>query len=281
MTAPSPNTVPALSSALPTPRNPYLVFSSVGDHAQVNTWLKGRRNFDLWTCYYGDGENCYRDASDYSLSRPGGKFPNLHFIYQHWREILSHYRAVFVIDDDIVLSGRQIARLFDLLERHDLWVLQPAFDSRGKISHPITREQPLSLLRFTNFVEVTCPLFLRDKLDAFMEVYDPSVVGWGVDFWFAHHLGAEREGRMAIIDAVPCVNPRNAQKGGQRVIDTLQDTPTRIAHWQRVQQAQGIDVPVPKESGVIPNYWSPAALARAAVVSLRRRVRSWREGSAS
>ncbi|TGD72319.1 hypothetical protein E4634_15250 [Mangrovimicrobium sediminis] len=274
-------TLPALTTALAQPRSDYLVFSSVGDQAQVNTWLKGRRNFDLWTCYYGEGENPYREISDYSLSRRGGKFPNLHFIYQHWRELLAHYRAVFVLDDDIALSGRQIARLFGLLEGHDLWVLQPAFDSRGKVSHEITREQPLSFLRYTNFVEVTCPLFRREKLDAFMEVYDPSVVGWGVDFWFAHHLGAQREGRMAIVDAVPCINPRNAQKGGQRTIDTLQDTPTRIAHWRRVQEALGIELEEQREFAAIRNHWNPAALGRAVVVSLRRRLRRWRERRAN
>lgn len=48
----------------------------------------------------------------------------------------------------------------------------------------INTVHPTAKLRYTNFVEMACPLFRRDELDAFMSVYDPDLVGYGTDRWF-------------------------------------------------------------------------------------------------
>ena len=89
--------------------------------------------------------------------------------------LLSRYSAILVMDDDVLISGSSISRLFEIRERHDLWALQAAFSPRGKISWPITEARRRNALRFTNFIEMTCPLFRRDKLDDFedlMRTYD-------------------------------------------------------------------------------------------------------------
>lgn len=77
-----------------------------------------------------------------------------------------------------------INRCFVLREQFDLWLLQPAFDPAGKISHGITRVLPGPTLRYTNFIEMTCPLFEKAALDRFMAVFDPDLKGWGADWWF-------------------------------------------------------------------------------------------------
>lgn len=38
--------------------------------------------------------------------------------------------------------------------------------------------------RYTNFIEMTCPLFERKALDRFMAAFDPDLKGWGADWWF-------------------------------------------------------------------------------------------------
>ena len=63
---------------------------------------------------------------------------------------------------------------------------QPAFSGLGKISHDFSRQQTPDGIRIVNVVEVTCPLFQRAKLAAFMDVYDGSLVGWGIDFWYSN-----------------------------------------------------------------------------------------------
>lgn len=250
------------------PNSKHLVFSSVGDNARVHHWLKGPRNFDLWICYYGNEKNKYEAVSDYCINRKGGKFPNLHYVYQHWKSILNHYQAIFVIDDDIIIKSEDIDRLFEILERYDLWLLQPAFDPIGKISHPITKVNPFAFLRYTNFVEVTCPLFRKDKLDAFLKIYDPGLVGWGVDYWFIDALGPKIQGKVAVVDAISCINPRDSFKGGQREIDILQDKPTRIKNWKRIEEQYSIKVQEHMEFDVIKNSLRISAVFRAAMTHL-------------
>jgi hypothetical protein len=235
------------------PKSKYLVFSSVGDNSNLHHWLKGSRNFDLWICYYGDENNKYEALSDFYINRKGGKFPNLHYVYQHWQDIINHYDAIFVTDDDIIINGKSISGLFKTLERYDLWLLQPSFSSKGKISHSFTCVNPINFLRFTNFVEVTCPLFRRDKLDAFMKVYDPVLVGWGIDFWFMNVLGSKINGRVAIVDAISCINPHDLHKGGQREIELLQSTYTRIKNWNIIREKYNIKEREPIEYDIIKN----------------------------
>jgi hypothetical protein len=231
-----------LTKNIDEPRSKYLVFTSAGDNANIHHWQKGHRNFDLWISYYGDSDQRFKDRSDFYIAKKGGKFPNLHYIYQHWKDILDHYQAVLVMDDDIIIDGSGISRLFEIREQHDLWLLQPAFDPRGKISHGVTQVKPFTLMRYTNFVEVTCPLFKTDKLFDFLEVYDPSLVGWGVDWWYSSFLEPDIKGKASIVDEITCINPHNKAKGRGREIDRLQDTPTRIMNWERIKEQRNIKV---------------------------------------
>jgi hypothetical protein len=214
------------------PKREYLVFTSAGDHSNLAVWLDGRRNFDLWITYYGQDKGRFKEIADFYNCRRGAKFPNFYHVYQNWRDILDHYQAIMVMDDDIIIDATAISRLFELRDQFDLWLLQPAFDSNGKISHPITKAKPGLLLRYVNFVEVTCPLFKKEKLDRFMSVYDPALVGWGIDWWFLHELGPDLAGKVAIIDEVICINPHDSTKGGQREIDLIETKRERMARWK-------------------------------------------------
>lgn len=216
----------------------YLVFTSAGDHACVHRWLAGQRNFDIFICYYGDVEGRYRDLADHYTQRKGGKFPNLKHILNESEFSLACYSAVFVLDDDLKISAASISKLFVLRETLDLWVVQPAFDRRGKLSFPITRAQPWCLLRYTNFVEVTCPLFEASRLEAFMRVYDPILVGWGADLWFSEFFadGAALR-KIAVVDSITCINPRDGSKSCRtREIDTLQSLELRKQTWAKVRE---------------------------------------------
>jgi hypothetical protein len=123
----------------------------------------------------------------------------------------------------------------------DLWALQPAFRLAGKISWDITRVRPTAKLRYTNYVEMACPLFRRDKLDEFMKVYDPELVGYGTDWWFLHVLGPDAKNRVAVVDEVTCINPYDSTKGGAREIDRLQSHEERKKVWARIKAQHGLD----------------------------------------
>lgn len=221
------------------------VFTSAGHWHNVMQWLgHPARSWDLVVCYYGDdpaiGRNLEAVADRFEW-RKGGKFPNLHALHAASPGLLAAYDHVWVMDDDIRVKPAQIERMFEIAARWDLWVCQPAFSRAGKVSHAITARAPEEcLLRIVTYVEVTCPLFRRDKLEAFLRDYDGSLVGWGVDYWFAKVLDSGTSRKFAIVDAVEVVNPADRAKGGQREIDTLQLQPERILDWQRVSRERAI-----------------------------------------
>ena len=226
----------ASKKIIKTPCHKNLVYTSAGDNANLIKWIKGNRHFDLWITYYGNYEGRYREFADYYNIRKDGKFPNLYHAYQVWPHIFNQYDAILAMDDDILISAAQINRLFKIRKKYDLWILQPAFDPKGKISHRITRVNLYTSLRYTNFVEVTCPLFRQDKLERFMKIYDPVLVGWGVDWWFLDVLGTDIKDRIAIIDCVTCINPLDSAKDGQREINCLQTPNQRLEIWKKIKR---------------------------------------------
>jgi hypothetical protein len=189
--------------------------------------------------YYGDDpRKDYSNDCEYFVRRKGAKFPNFHALFVDHRDLLAQYEAIWLADDDLIISGRAINELFAIRRTYGLWLLQPSFDMQSRISHGITRKQPWSLLRFTNFVEVTCPLFEASRLLAFMKVYDNRLVGWGVDWWYCHLIQQAdvNHDKIAIVDAVSCRNPPESTKPGGREINRLQSRSVRKSNWEQIKR---------------------------------------------
>lgn len=222
----------------------WLVFTSAGHNSNVMRWLGPHRTFDVWVVFYGEGEVPLELlAADYFAKRKGSKFQNLHSAFESHTSILDAYDAILVMDDDIVISANKIDELFRFREHYDFWIVHAAFSRLGKISHPITAVNPATRYRLTSFVEVTAPLFRKDKLLEFMQRYDPRLVGWGVDWLFLHELGPRLVGHVAICDEIVCLNPHDRSKiGGRREIDRLQTSEDRRKAWERVRAERGITI---------------------------------------
>jgi len=147
---------------------------------------------------------------------------------------------VMVMDDDIIIDTKRLNRLFKIARQYDLWLTQPAFKG-GKISHEITAKRPGVFITYTNFVEMNVPVFSRHALKTYMSVYDPRLVGWGNDWWFLDVLGADLEGRVAVVDSIHCTNPFDSlKKNGVREIDVLQSRDERIRIWEEIKHQYGI-----------------------------------------
>lgn len=228
------------------PINQFCVFTSAGDRHSIDGWLSPgpRGNWDLITAYYGDDEREFARlsaASVYAFRNKGSKFQNLKRALSLEPNLLDRYDYVWVCDDDIVMTSDQICTMFRTAEQFGFWVCQPAFSDLGKISHDFTRRQTPDGIRIVNFVEVTCPLFQRAKLAAFMDVYDGSLVGWGIDFWFSILLNARGNARFAVVDSVLVINRRDEEKPGKfREIDRLQAPGDRQASWHAVRDRLGL-----------------------------------------
>lgn len=232
--------------------NRWLVYCSAGDRASIESWAVGPREFDVFLSYYGDHPGRYGVVADRYEARRGMKFPNLWAWRRQDPAIFEPYEAVLVLDDDLALSAGEIAELFRLRARHDLWVLQPAFAARGKVSWDVTRQRPWCELRFTNFVENGAPLFAADRLWTFLDDYDGSLMGFGVDYWFLASMDAPAHPtRVAVIDSVVTRNPTNRDKGGTREVDATQTPQERVDQWEWIRDQRGIPTYLPATVGRI------------------------------
>jgi hypothetical protein len=235
----------------------FCVFVSAGDRNLVHWWFSGtqRPNWDLFVAYYGDSEEEFarlKAVSRRIFRVKGGKFQNVRQWLAIEPDLFRAYRYVWICDDDLIMACDQINAMFDLAERHGFWVCQPAFSALGKISLDVTRQLVPGSVRIVNFVEITAPLFERDRLDEFMNVYDGTLVGWGIDFWFSNVLRARDSGRFAVIDSVVVTNALDVDKpGGDREIDRLQSRDLRQAQWHAVKDARGIEQYPPKTVGIL------------------------------
>lgn len=140
------------------------------------------------------------------------------------------------MDDDIVLTTAQINELFVLRETRDLDILQPSYcGQHSLISHKITKQIPGAILHYTNFIEVTAPLFSKEALHKCMTIYDLQLYGYGIDLLFMWHLGTDKRDKYAVIDQIPCINPPTRP----RKIDQLQPLPIRRKIWFGIQKRLG------------------------------------------
>ncbi|HEX7609587.1 MAG TPA: hypothetical protein VF380_02840 [Solirubrobacteraceae bacterium] len=129
-----------------------------------------------------------------------GKFENLN------RLLAEHPPAghdwLLIVDDDIVLPRGFLDRFVFLCERFSLALAQPAHRLNSHAAWSVTRRQPGSVVRETNFVEIG-PLtaFSRETFPVLLP-FPELRMGWGLDAHWAA-LAREHGWRCGVVDAVP------------------------------------------------------------------------------
>jgi hypothetical protein len=221
-----------------------LVFSSVGDNTNFDTLYIGpNMEYDIYVIYYGtDTEkyNQYKSKVDWIEQRKGSKFQNFYYLYTTYPELISNYEYFFIVDDDIIINVNKINSLFTLARKYNLSICGPSFVSPSKISHQITKYIPGRLLTYTNFVEVNVPLFSRIALDLFIELFDPNLVGWGIDYFYIWCNGLNNTNTYAIIHSITCINPDDNNKPLKRRELLLHpDSVNRAAIWNAFAKSIG------------------------------------------
>jgi hypothetical protein len=194
-----------------------LLFTSAGDNTDFyNNWCNKNRNYDIWLVYYGDNDENYNKYSKYVdkiWKRKGAKFQKLYYLYQNNNDELMNYDRYLITDDDIIISTDDINKLFDISEKYELLICQASFKPIiSRISHKITKQQENNILRYTNFIEVTCPLFTKAALIKLFNVFEPKLIGWGIDYLFIWANGINNMNKYAVIDSISCINPYEKNK---------------------------------------------------------------------
>ena len=169
-------------------------------------WLgdPASRNWDLIASTYHD--DAPLTGEERLVHRfAGAKLPGLADLFaRHW-DVIAGYDRIWLPDDDLDADQSTIDRMFDLAERYDLRLFQPALAPDSHISWIITLRHAGFTLRFTNFIEIMAPAFALPLLAQLRDSFSTSVIGWGLDFFWPRFT---QLGQTAIIDATPVRHTR-------------------------------------------------------------------------
>jgi hypothetical protein len=188
--------------------NKNLVIAPVGDNSLHKNWLSKNQNFDLILIYYGDSDLIFEEYKKDSIliikdKGPAGKL--------YYRSILNNldlikkYNFVWLPDDDLDTDYEQINQLFEIHKKHNLSLSQPSI--YGHVSYDIERQNKSTVLRYTNFVEVLCPLMNLETLMTLYPTYNLNESSWGLDYLWPKILNYPND-KIAIIDLVFVIHTR-------------------------------------------------------------------------
>lgn len=206
-------------------------------------------HYDVYLIYYGKTgvgyDNIVKAISNLKgkvdiEKRAGSKFQNFGYFYQSHPEIISKYDRIYVIDDDIRTTVQDVNLLFDISRKYDLDICSPSLSEQSKVSHPITKHKPNTLLTYTNFVEVTYVMFSAKALAMFMPKLDSSLIGWGIDYLYMWCNDMHRKKAYAIVHAVVCTNPYDKKKpAGRRELSYVKRWKVRECIWEKYARSIG------------------------------------------
>ena len=223
---------PAFVDRLARPRE-NLVILRAGKSSLHRSWTAdlddADRNWDLCVSWYDAAEPDPADPCEYlTIQREVRKLTAIREIFAARPEFLN-YRHVWLPDDDLAVSRRAINRLFSICRRNHLDLAQPALDEASHVSHAVTRRDPRFALRFTNFVEVMCPVFSGPALAACLDTFPTTLTSWGLDVVWPSLVGAGGT-RIAIVDAVTVTHTRPVG-GGYDMSSAFAEMNALLAAW--------------------------------------------------
>jgi len=187
-----------------------LVICVVGDFSYHTHWPKRKkRNFDLMLVYYGETKDKYKDDADYYLQTKGlFKLENIAAGVNKYYDVLLGYDAIFMPDDDMRISTSSINRLFKIFHQYKLDLAQPTIGF-GDIVHPIYKTVPGCILRYSNLVDIGCPIFKRQLLLEMLPLFTLNRSGYGINYVWSKKF---KDKKIALIDGVALTHLKDIAK---------------------------------------------------------------------
>lgn len=180
-----------------------LVFSVVGDKSYHKEWLGVDSDFDLALVYYGDKDdvalNYKKDSKYFFYQKTKSKFGILQKILLENSHIFNEYDYVWVPDDDLYISSKNINYMFSVAKEYDLWLSQPSLT--GNITMDFLKQKDGVFIRYVNFVEQMAPLFKKEILFYLASTFDATESLWGVEHVWNALLKCPKD-KIAIINNI-------------------------------------------------------------------------------
>ncbi len=204
---------------LPSRERKYLIVVRAGNASLHPTWLQGseQRSWDLLVHSYGS-ECPWTSQQGVEVIRAvgsdiqGPKMRAIHSLYTQKRYLFLSYDYICFADDDLAASPETFNRMFLLCEHYGLELAQPALTHDSHMGNwGITMENTSFLLRYTNFVEVMCPVFSRAFLDLCAPTFNENLSGYGLDLLWSSWVSSPW--KIAILDACPVRHTRASFSG--------------------------------------------------------------------
>lgn len=149
-----------------------LVIVRAGRSSLHAGWTEGagEADFDLLVAAYEAGVP--HGQSDLSVFLPGRKIAGYHALFQCYPEIVTRYDFIALIDDDIEATKLDLNRLFAIGRQYKLDLFQPALSWDSYFSYAATLVSGKRyLLRYTNTVEMMCPVFSARCLQTALKLF--------------------------------------------------------------------------------------------------------------
>lgn len=217
-----------------------MVFTSAGDNTNFIKWWcssKEIQKYDIYVFYYGNDDTNYKHYGSHvtHIERSiGSKFQNFYKFWQKYYEIIDQYDRFFILDDDIEITCEDINEMFEISKKHNLEICAPSFTNKSQVTYNITGHKDNILLSYTNFVEVNTPLFTKTALETLMKVYDPILIGWGIDILYIWANGLHNKNSYAIVHKIQCRNPpTDTKKNKTRELLLVKDAEIRDIIWKK------------------------------------------------
>jgi len=166
------------------------------------------RNYDLLLNFYL-APNTPPAPAEYVVVQSGTKVTAIDKLLAERPDILTQYDYVLFLDDDILLSARDIDRLFAIMRDQKLDLAQPSLTKDSYGSFPaLYRKENSPGFRRVNYVEIMAPAFSRRALIANKDSFSKSISGFSVDALIGAQTSRLFGQTVAVIDAVAAEHKR-------------------------------------------------------------------------
>jgi len=185
---------------------------STSSHAQWHQ--KKTRNFDIINLTYSLKHQYQVHYQDRIAYEEGAKNGAIFSWLQKNISVFDDYEFIMLIDDDIDTCHDDLDRLFQYAKLADFEICQPALDQSSFFTLAITKRHPSFLHRWTNSVEIMCPIFKSSVLKKCMPTLEMNKEGGGniENLW--NHACQRRIGGIAIIDKISVHHNRETGSQG-------------------------------------------------------------------
>jgi hypothetical protein len=180
----------------------FLVISRAGPDSLHREWCCPRadRSFDVLLSAYDSKVADPCQSGVVFEYRPGKKVAGYGEVLRDHADLIARYDYVALFDDDLLISARDMQRLFDIVALHQLKIAQPALSHDSYFTFAALLKNPAFRLRYVNYIEMMCPVFRGDVLNAIRPLYDLGFES-GIDLIWCNLVATSLQD-FAVIDDV-------------------------------------------------------------------------------